>query len=455
MGENGAGKSSVLFNIAHLFDRAFEIIMNKHSRRKSQKNQQQKFSSIKYIIDSKEIILSVEGNNVSMMLDRRLIQPSLSFMPRKVLAFAHLPTDRYPFKIQTDDSRYVYLGLRQTTNMMSTSALVSKIMKSIWIASRDTLRADMISDTLQTVGLDRSVTASFKIRDKELLSINDFEGFRSRLQFTLRNVNSIDSDIFSAKNDDIIFQAFSFIEGAGASSVQRLSKSNDDFIKFELLDRKFSNDILGMEFLRDIKVITNPEILFKKKSDGNEVKFSDLSSGDQQILGTNLRLVSEIEPRSLILIDEPEVSLHPKRQQEYVPGLYRNVPFIDSCTVVMATHSNLLVSNLPKNSSVISMRPSIGARKQFLAMELDPHGLPSEQVLYSVFGIDAATSYYALKDVQRIIEISQSQRTESKLNTRQLEEVLEIKLRLQKSAAARAPVVLEVMPLIAEILNNA
>jgi ABC-type cobalamin/Fe3+-siderophores transport system ATPase subunit len=72
--------------------------------------------------------------------------------------------------------------------------------------------------------------------------------------------------------------------------------------------------------------------------------FLDLSSGEQQILGLTIKLITEAKKNSVIFIDEPETSLHVSWQRS-VPFILRLVAQEFSCDMVIATHSPLLITS--------------------------------------------------------------------------------------------------------------
>ena len=64
----------------------------------------------------------------------------------------------------------------------------------------------------------------------------------------------------------------------------------------------------------------------------------DLSSGERQILLLLVEIVRRIKPGGIILIDEPEISLHPTWQRALVAALDKIIEQYDA-QVIMATHS--------------------------------------------------------------------------------------------------------------------
>lgn len=74
------------------------------------------------------------------------------------------------------------------------------------------------------------------------------------------------------------------------------------------------------------------------------VRFKNLSSGEQQIIVLLGKVVSAATRRSVILVDEPEISLHVHWQQ-VLPSMFSAIARQISCAFVIATHSPTLIAN--------------------------------------------------------------------------------------------------------------
>ncbi|WP_207284353.1 ATP-binding protein [Pseudomonas sp. FW300-N2A2] len=74
------------------------------------------------------------------------------------------------------------------------------------------------------------------------------------------------------------------------------------------------------------------------------LKFSDLSSGEQQVLLLFAKIIASAGPDKVLLIDEPEISLHVSWQQ-LLPTLFSLTAGQLRCRLVIATHSPTLIAN--------------------------------------------------------------------------------------------------------------
>nr|VFK61946.1 MAG: Predicted ATP-binding protein involved in virulence [Candidatus Kentron sp. UNK]VFK70066.1 MAG: Predicted ATP-binding protein involved in virulence [Candidatus Kentron sp. UNK] len=83
----------------------------------------------------------------------------------------------------------------------------------------------------------------------------------------------------------------------------------------------------------------SPEFGFRfKTEDGKELPLTALSSGEQQEVVLLYELLFRVAPDTLVLIDEPEISLHVAWQMEFLDDLLEIIE-LQKITVLVATHS--------------------------------------------------------------------------------------------------------------------
>lgn len=74
------------------------------------------------------------------------------------------------------------------------------------------------------------------------------------------------------------------------------------------------------------------------------IRFSELSSGEQQVLTLLTKIVASAERSTVFLIDEPEISLHVGWQQ-VLPSMLSTIAKDVVCSFVIATHSPIIIAN--------------------------------------------------------------------------------------------------------------
>ena len=76
---------------------------------------------------------------------------------------------------------------------------------------------------------------------------------------------------------------------------------------------------------------------------GEKIRLNSLSSGEQEIMVLYYRLLFEIPENTLVLIDEPEISLHIAWQRMFIKYMTKIVN-LKNIYAVIATHSAQIVS---------------------------------------------------------------------------------------------------------------
>jgi len=101
----------------------------------------------------------------------------------------------------------------------------------------------------------------------------------------------------------------------------------------ELIDSRF----------RPKAVVVDKNVGFSVRRETNiDVPLEKLSSGEQHQLVLFFELLFELKSNSLILIDEPELSLHVAWQKQFIPDLQRIID-LNAFDVLLATHSPQLI----------------------------------------------------------------------------------------------------------------
>lgn len=79
-------------------------------------------------------------------------------------------------------------------------------------------------------------------------------------------------------------------------------------------------------------------------SAGTPLALGDLSSGEQQAVVMLYELLFKVQPGTLVLIDEPEISLHVAWQKQFLDDLFKIVA-LQRISVLIATHSPQIINN--------------------------------------------------------------------------------------------------------------
>lgn len=94
----------------------------------------------------------------------------------------------------------------------------------------------------------------------------------------------------------------------------------------------------------------------RKKNQKRLIGISSASSGEQSVFLSLLGIASYIKNDFLVLVDEPEICLHPSWQEKYIELLIKCFEGLKGCHFIIATHSPQIVANLSgENCYVVNM----------------------------------------------------------------------------------------------------
>lgn len=169
------------------------------------------------------------------------------------------------------------------------------------------------------------------------------------------------------------------------SGIIRFELSDNSFVEMDSLS---SGAIVRHEkWLRKHRII--PSIQYLLFREGEMVPLLDACSGELCFITTVAFIASEIKPGAIIVIDEPETSLHPTWQKTYIKTLLDLFHYYQP-KIVISTHSPILISGAEVTSDHVLVY-EVKDMETFLF----PHKTLSLEEMYDrLFGIVTPKSYY-------------------------------------------------------------
>jgi len=137
-----------------------------------------------------------------------------------------------------------------------------------------------------------------------------------------------------------------------------------------------------------------------ENSAGEEFDINDLSSGEKQLFLRTLS-IKMLEPNnSIILIDEPELSLHPKWQQRIIE-VYKKIG--ENNQIIVATHSPHILGSVSNENIFILYRNENGKIETKTGDELgSSYGQPVERILKDIMGLESVRTPKIDRDIQEL-----------------------------------------------------
>lgn len=162
-----------------------------------------------------------------------------------------------------------------------------------------------------------------------------------------------------------------------------------------------------------------------KNSAGEKFDINELSSGEKQLFLRTLAIKMLNPENSIILIDEPELSLHPKWQQQIV-DVYKKIG--KNNQIIIATHSPHILGSVKKENIILLDRSDDGKIIIKTDEDLyDSYGQPTDRVLKDIMGLESTRNpkiFKLLEETGELIDKNEYESEEFKNKYNELREML-------------------------------
>lgn len=421
IGPNGSGKSSVVARLADELDAMEQLRRSDTSDLPRHRIGKNTHATIEYKIDDRVYKIHRSGDSLHAEVDgttevnSRPISAADVPFPSAVLAVAHLPADKFRFSLAEQASFYRYLGLRQATNLATTGSLEASVISSLLNGHGLPHYRRALSEWLGVLGVEERLSIELVNLRPDALQVNGFaalERVSKKSQLRAQGISDyfLRSPVerFRAVNDESLAIFFAELRGA----IQPVGLSSDGRKRrhtFELRLDKIENATTsgglswetGVEIIRKFRLADAVRLNVYKK--GRATPFAELSSGERQVIGTVTRLFEHALTNSVVIIDEPEVSLHPSWQVRYIPTLLGALRHLRAAHVIVATHSHFMVSDVGPEGSLVIAKGGSNEEWQFERFTGDVYGRAPENILYRVFGVAGTSNFYVEHDLARAL----------------------------------------------------
>ena len=383
IGNNGSGKSRLLGAIASEFAHI-------HRSPAARDRRTARIGLLDYVADDVRVAWehppSAKG-------------PYPAALPTRVIAVALTPVDKFPLEpsgdpdkisggeiaeLRDDVSFYHYVGMRDRTNRASISALLYR--------------------ALEGLGRFRSAAETARLR-----RVFEMLGYKPHIKARLKTALTIDVQAYLKGDRDLgnrqtedsrLLVRLRSLVGSGPYPEDWLRDKLSEVTRLSAVDLNLhfgddhphqSFDAEAFRLLRRLGALTLTSVEVCR-ADGARHDLREASSGEISILTVFLSVAAHLRDGSLVLIDEPETSLHPEWQSKYVHLMREVFSGYPGCHFIFSTHSPHIVADVPHGSWIYSMdRASSVSSEELL-------GRSPDYVMARAFDVINPTNYY-LRDV--------------------------------------------------------
>jgi len=356
-----------------------------------------------------------------------------------IIATSGALADRYPPKrmagkpSQFDDPRYVYLGQRVGTNLLSKKNAVENLVFHLLSETRPTrFNTPFFSRLFKTVGLLPELNFTFQTKAKRVSKMNFKLGLPNRSLFECLN-NIVDGKVsdkdqgsgyyryISRKEASYLLNEFNYdtfgdlheLESQSAKIFLRMNES-------EIMSN-VDKDVIRLGLISEDLALLGTEVT--SRSRGKNYSMYDLSSGEFHFLFNILGIGFASNEQSIVLLDEPENSLHPKWQIEFMDMLAELSLEMVNGHIVIATHSPLIVSSAPSYSNIVDL----GLEFEFDDDKHSLFGASTDEILIDHFGLTSTRNFYFVSLLQEVVDLFSNGMTNTEKYSKKIQELAKIK----------------------------
>jgi len=353
--------------------------------------------------------------------------------PLSISASSMMVNDKFPFVRKEGFEIFNYLGIRNTPQSANTTSHVRKTVEFI----------------VNTLDIPALIIGIRKVVN-ELLEIN----YQPTIIYRTINTSiffsgDLDEAKFDQYFDDIIikyqqsetsapYKTDHYLTNFKESSEDKnelieycnnivrtnrlvdVPNSSAKKIRFNIMEendiKQLRKEYETIEILRKLGIINPPTIDFilpnnnSSKDQESVLNMSEISSGEYNIFTSFISLMANIKVNSLVLTDEPEVSLHPNWQMKYLDfmrKLFSN-EYYKTCHFIIATHSHFFVSDLEgRGSTIIGLKRNKNNHSTIPSLPdgINTFGWSAEEVLYSIFNVRSTRNSFFEYDLTKITSL--------------------------------------------------
>lgn len=425
IGTNGAGKSMLMKEIVDFF-LDLHACINGTEQRISSANKG-RLKGISYHIDGSDCEVIRLEKNYFVRIDGYFRSLKELRIPAIVAchfgAFDKLPIQKVNGSAQTkyDVPYYKYVGAHVNGSMISSSAIAFRLLFALSEQMDDEQRKNICS-ILDFIGYDHRVSLSYTMVMKDKKDGAVKETIAQRVDKD-REYNRLDKKEKTAKAN----QLYNFYKTKTASG-----KAQHDY-DLDFDGATTGNTIDELSYIYKLKqydlVSNSTNVIFHKR--GINITSEEMSSGEFDMLATVLSISAAADyPHTLILLDEPELSLHPNWQMTLIDNLDRALKN-KVCHFLIATHSHMLVSDLPmKRSSVIQTEKDENSNLNATTISESTYGWSAEEVLLKVFKTATDRNRYFGERIGKLLEQMGNATIPPENVTKELKDLQEISMHL-------------------------
>lgn len=329
--------------------------------------------SLNHLPNDVSILIGENGSGKSTLLN--LLSKHYSRNGHEVVAIANSIHDKF------DIGHEKIKSLRGRSGRKQTRSTIKNALGNI--KENDIQKLKYVSQALQYVGFSPMI--GFKI-------IN--------LKSSYENI-IIESNLTESDKNELLHLLYRTVSKSKDENIIWLSVESYNYYEIERssLTRLFKWE----STLKKLNIISRIEIFLSKNN--QILPMLNASSGELSLITSIIYLSTVITDNTVILIDEPENSLHPKWQKEY-GKIILDIFYFFQPKVIIATHSPLIVNG----AEIFIEDTKIYKAENFSFKLQHKESLNLEELMFRFFDINTPENRFLSERVVRLLNVLASKK---------------------------------------------
>ncbi len=398
-GPNGFGKSTILKIVEAIVEKdlyeisqfpfiSLEAKLTNKLTLKIEKNKDQIFvNNVSFKIPNKRVLENLEKRKDLPFIERISPKDYIDLRNNKIISYEEVRDIRVRYEREREiTDRLIYLSLDTAKRNKESQAMYKdlnnfliKFKKEIgtikFIKEQRLLRKEIDEDEFNYYPHKREIAIEVineipkKIKDEIQNVVLKYSEVSSQLDSTFpkrlfNTKEGISQRDYLESLGDVInkqekIQSYKLLNDLKYSSTE-YTESYSQALYVYLKDTKqklevFDDIVARLDLFTEIVnkklnykkvVISNEHGLIVLKEDNSELETSKLSSGEQQIIVLYYELIFGVKDKLMLLIDEPEISLHVAWQRELMQDLHKIINLKNgNLNLLISTHAPQVIDN--------------------------------------------------------------------------------------------------------------
>lgn len=420
IGPNGVGKSSILRDIVNFFIGLNTQIADNNGKPSSYKGL---LRGLRYHIDGQECCVVKTVKSYVATINGKICKLEHIKIPSIVAchfgAFDKFPNQTIDGTIKTkyDVPFYKYVGAHINGSMISSSAIAFRLLFALTEQMSINLQKSICS-ILDFIKYDHAISLQYSLVPRsrkrgyiQELIVQGIEKDREYLKYSIKEKQELASQLYSFYKNKVTLAKYQCIYKINFDN-EYTSDSEKSVLKY-------------IYKLKQYGLLSSVHVLFYKQ--GKIISSDEMSSGEFAMLATILSIAAAANNHhTLVLIDEPELSQHPNWQMSLIENLDKALAN-QACQLLIATHSHMLVSDLPQGrSNVIQLDKMSDGSLLAKMIGCSTYGWSAEEVLLKVFKTATDRNRYFGERIAKLLEKMGNNSIIPEEVTMELQELMEI-----------------------------